>query len=310
MTTQKSRIAFEPFLEMLTSERGASKNTIEAYRKDLERFQEHLLKKDIQDATTNDIKKYLEHLNKSGFSATTQSRRLSALRQYYTFLQEERFRKDNPAKILENPKLPRSLPKVLSEDEVNKLFAVLTDDTSYEGLQLLCLLEILYAAGLRVSELVSLTRASILDGGSAVMVRGKGNKERIVPLTDSAADVLKKYLDDRQKKLGKEAAANKHLFPSRAKQGYLPRQSFALMLKKVAAKAGIDADRLSPHVLRHAFATHLLNHGADLRSVQEMLGHSDISTTQIYTHVMDKRLIDAVKTHHPLAKAGVKKLKN
>lgn len=293
----------ESFLEMLSAERGLSQNTIEAYRRDLIDLEEATGKSPV-DLAAGELQTYFQKLDgRRARSATTQARRLSAVKQFYQFLVAENIRGDNPSVVLSAPKLPKRLPKILSEEDVTALFEAAAKDESVKGLQKLCLLEILYATGLRVSELVSLKRSSFLPDMVAVLVRGKGDKERIVPLTNAAREATHNYLAMRS---GDEKST--YLFPGTSKQGHMTRQRFGQILKELAKEAGLMPSRVSPHVLRHAFATHLLNHGADLRSVQELLGHADLMTTQIYTHVMDGRLKSAVEQYHPLS--GAKKGKN
>jgi integrase/recombinase XerD len=308
--------AVEAFLDMLVAERGAAENTIGAYRRDLADIAGFLDGRGtaIDRAGPDDLRAYLDHLahqpgagRSRETAARTVARRLSAMRQFYRFLVSEGRRADDPSSGLDGPKLGRSLPKVLSEDDVDRLLEAAAEREGPEGVRLVALLEVLYATGLRVSELVGLPRGALARDGAALIVRGKGGKERLVPLSEPARDALAAYLSVRGHFLvpGREKAQGLWLFPSRiARNGYLTRQRFAQLLKELALDAGIDPERVSPHVLRHAFATHLLNRGADLRSVQKMLGHADISTTQIYTHVIDERLTRLVETHHPLARSG------
>lgn len=302
------------FLDMLVAERGASANTVAAYGRDLEDLSAFLAAKrgrPIDQASGDDLRAYLERSKTGqGVAARTLARRLSAIRQFFAFVLSEGVRQDDPATALDGPKIGRALPKVLTENDVDALLAAASrtaedPDRRPEGLRLVALLEVLYATGLRVSELVGLPLAAIARDGRVLMVRGKGNKERLVPLSDPARAALADYLGVRDHFLvvGREAGQAAYMFPSRtALAGHLTRQRFAQLLKALAIEAGLDPARVSPHVLRHAFATHLLNHGADLRSVQKMLGHADISTTQIYTHVQGERLAALVEAHHPLAK--------
>ena len=298
----------EAFLEMLASERGASKNTISAYRRDLIDFTQHLRRNTtLETATRDQIEAYLEALSDAGASANTQQRRLSSLRQFYKFLVSEKRRDDNPTSVIQGAKTGRPLPKLLSEDDVAVLLACAQRKEGPEGLRLWCLLEILYASGLRVSELVGLPLSALRRKDRILFVTGKGGRERVVPLSPAALEAIEAYLTVRDGFIAKaEPHAHKKpaanwLFPSRGAQGHLTRQRFAQLLKDLALDAGLAPDTLSPHTLRHAFATHLLNHGADLRSVQKMLGHADISTTQIYTHVQEQRLTKLVEDNHPLA---------
>ncbi len=292
----------EAFLEMLMAERGAAHNTYQAYRRDLAHFAAHLAaaKGAIEAADATQIRSYLSHLDEMGISASTAARRLSSLRQFYGFLAAEGIRPDDPTADIDSPRRGRVLPKILSEAEVEKLFDEAAKHTGLQGVRLRALLETLYATGLRVSELVTLPLSAILGEPGLLLVRGKGDKERVVPLSDPAIKALEAYLAVRRGFVTADTEVN-WLFPSRGKSGWLSRQRFAKMLKELALEAGIDPARVSPHVLRHAFASHLLANGADLRAVQQMLGHADISTTQIYTHVLDARLKSLVETHHPLA---------
>lgn len=303
----------DAFLEMLAAERGAAANTLEAYRRDLEHCEDFLSgrRKSLGDAATEDLRAYLQALSASGMAPRTAARRLSALRQFYRFLYEDRLRGDDPTTGLESPRQGRPLPKILSEAEVDRLLEVARADPSPEGIRLLALLELLYATGLRVSELVSLPLSSTARDPRVLLVRGKGGRERLVPLSEPAREALSVYREIRTRFLMSKQAAKAHdgkklpdspwLFPSRGKSGHLTRHRVGQLLKDLAMAAGLDPAKLSPHVLRHAFASHLLDHGADLRAVQKMLGHADISTTQIYTHVLSERMKSLVLNHHPLA---------
>jgi integrase/recombinase XerD len=289
----------EAFLESLLAERGVSRATLAAYRQDLTGFCSFLKKKPPETATAEDVAGYAKAQTRAGMDPRTLARRFSALRQFYRFLLTESHCTEDPTGKLERPKAGQRLPGVLSEAEVLKLLEVVREDPSPEGLRLVALVEILYATGLRVSELVTLPLGAIGRERRLIRVKGKGGKERIVPLTPPALESLVAYMAVREHFSGKKA--NKYLFPSASATGALTRQRFAQMLKELAVKAGIYPSRLSPHKLRHAFATHLLDHGADLRSVQKLLGHADISTTQIYTHVASARLKQAIEKH-PLAR--------
>lgn len=302
------------FLEMMVAERAASPNTIDAYRRDLLDLLRFLHTRGLtpEKADTEALRRYQQALSKAGMSPRTGARRLSTLRQFYRFLYAEGIRSDDPSAALDRPKARRPLPKYLSESEVERLLASAAARPGADGVRMTALLELLYATGLRVSELVGLPLSAIARDGSFVTVRGKGEKERLVPLTEPAVAALKAYLSLRA---GYPAAdepgsgrrrnpAARYLFPSRSRQGHLTRVRFGQVLKEVAIDAGIEPDRVSPHVLRHSFASHLLAHGADLRSVQQMLGHADIATTQIYTHVLDGQLQTLVREAHPLAKRG------
>ncbi len=295
----------EAFLEMLQVERGASSNTIEAYRRDLGDFARFLDTRAVgpSAADAGAVRAYLGRLVRAGFAQRTIARRLSALRQYHRFLFADGVRADDPTTAIDSPRRGRLLPKVLSEDDVESLFQAAKAWRGPDGARLAALLEILYSTGLRVSELVGMPLSALGRDRRFLIVRGKGGKERLVPLGEKARAALDHY-----KTLRKHFHAPGHepkwLFPSRGAGGYLTRQRFAQLLKALAIEAGLDPKSVSPHVLRHAFATHLLNRGVDLRSVQRMLGHADISTTQIYTHVLDERLKTVVRTHHPLARQG------
>jgi integrase/recombinase XerD len=300
----------ELFLDMLAAERGAGENTLAAYRNDLEDLSAHLRtsRSTIANATTDSLRKFLAGLDERGFKSSSLARRLSAIRQLYRFLYSEGKRGDDPAAVLEGPKRARSLPKVLSIADVDALLETARANSDnveqplarrLRAMRLLCLLEVVYATGLRVSELVALPAAAARRDQRMLVVRGKGGKERLVPLNKQAKQAMAEYLELRSKaEPGKES---KWLFPSFGEQGHLTRQHFARDLKTLGATCGIQPSRLSPHVLRHAFASHLLHNGADLRVVQTLLGHADISTTQIYTHVLEERLKTLVRDLHPLA---------
>jgi integrase/recombinase XerD len=300
----------EAFLEMMSAERGASENTLLSYRRDLEDAAEFMAAKGkgLDDAASADLRAYMDDIARRGFAASSQARRLSALRQFYRFLYSEGLRPDDPSGTVDSPRKDRALPKVLGEDEVGRLLERAASEAADESLgggerlaaiRMHALIELLYATGLRVSELVALPVAVARRDERFFIVRGKGNKERMVPLSGKAREALKLWLGARA---GEQSMADSPwLFPAASEGGFLPRQVFARELKGLAARAGIGAARVSPHVLRHAFASHLLQNGADLRVVQQLLGHSDISTTQIYTHVLEKRLVELVSRHHPLA---------
>jgi integrase/recombinase XerD len=309
--------SIDSFLDMLTAERGAAMNTRHAYWRDLADVSVYLRdnrKSDVDTATTADIKAYLDHLankthvkgkNKSQIAVRTVARRLSALRQFYRYLVSENIRKDDPTTTIESPKQGRTLPKTLSESEVSTLIKAAASQGGPDSLRLVCLLEMLYATGLRVSELVGLPLSAVNDDSQFLLVDGKGGRERMVPLSEPAQKAIKDYLAVRPQFIGPEnrAAQEKWMFPSRTSEsGHLTRQRFAQLLKDLSRVADIDEERVSPHILRHAFATHLLSRGADLRSVQKMLGHADIATTQIYTHIVGGGLKKTVEEKHPLAK--------
>ncbi len=295
----------ETFLEMLAAERGAAANTIAAYRRDLDHFAAELASRGRNDrnASAEDIRAYMAGLASDGLAASTGARRVSALRQYFRFLHMEGIRTDDPAAPVDSPRRGRPLPKILGEKEVERLLAAAHAMPGPEGLRLTAMLELLYATGLRVSELVTLPLSAVARDPEFLVVRGKGGRERLVPLNEAGREAVRRYREARSHFLP-EGQASPWLFPSRGREGYLTRQRFAQLLKALATTSGIDPRRVSPHVLRHAFASHLLAHGADLRSVQQMLGHADISTTQIYTHVLDERLRALVARKHPLAHAG------
>jgi integrase/recombinase XerD len=303
------------FLDMLAAEQGAGENTIEAYRRDLTDFSEFCAHagQSFAGVPTETLRGYLADLDTRGFKSSSAARRLSAIRHLFRFLLNERIRTDDPAAILSGPKRGRGLPKVLSIGDVDRMLTRAkelsqTADASpsqrLRAQRLYCLLEVLYATGLRVSELVSLPRSAARNDARMIVVRGKGNKERLVPLNDASRQAMADYLgatDAAKNNKQKNASASKWLFPSFGESGHLTRQHFARDLKELAAASGLAPRLVSPHVLRHAFASHLLHNGADLRIVQTLLGHTDISTTQIYTHVVEERLKSLVRDLHPLA---------
>jgi len=288
----------ESFLDMMSAERGASANTIAAYRRDL---LDLAGRTDLKRAARDDVRKYLASLTKAGIAASSQARKLSALRQFFGFLYTEGIRRDDPTSAIDAPKRGRPLPKVLTREDLDSLIEAAREQDGPEGVRLLCVVEMLYAAGLRVTELAGLPLAAVRGKDGFIIVRGKGRKERMAPLNPSARRAIKAYLDVRHAFLPK-GEESKFLFPSRSAEGYLTRRRVHQMLKELAFKANIDPDKLSPHVLRHAFATHLVEGGADLRSVQTLLGHADIATTQIYTHVASDRLTSVMEAAHPLSR--------
>ena len=294
----------EAFLEMMAVERAAAKNTLAAYGRDLEDAAGFLAGRgrDLSDASTEDVEAYFVALGARGASAATAARRRASLRQFYRFVLGEGWRTDDPSRRVEAPKQGRSLPKVLSREEMDRLIASAGARDGAQGLRVACMVELAYASGLRVSELTGLTLAALAPDPAYLIVRGKGGKERLAPLNEAARAAVKAYLEARPRFLPKGDKANPWLFPSRGKGGRLTPRRFAQLLDEAAGDAGIDPARVSPHVLRHAFATHLLEGGADLRVVQTLLGHADIATTQIYTHVAGDRLREVVETKHPLAK--------
>lgn len=293
----------ESFLEMMSAERGASVHTLDAYRRDLLDFRAFLVarKRALDAANDEDIRGYLASVSVAGLKASTQARRLSAIRQFHKFLLDEDIRQDDPTSKIDAPKRGRPLPKIVSEEQTTSLIDTASIKDGPEALRLLCLIELLYASGLRVSELVTLPLNAVTGERRMLMVKGKGGKERLVPLGAPAREAIKAYLDVRKVFLPKMEKAQRFLFPSRGAAGHLTRRRVGQLLKELAGGAGIDPAKLSPHVLRHAFASHLVAHGADLRSVQQLLGHADIATTQIYTHVQDERLRRLVAEKHPLA---------
>lgn len=309
----------DSFLDMLTSERGAALNTRQAYWRDLADFSLWLraqFKREVVDATSVEIKNYLDELgkrihvkgqNKNQIATRTVARRLSALRQFYRYLVSENVRKEDPTATIDSPKQKRTLPKTLSEGEVAQLIKTAAIGGAGDSVRLVCLLEMLYATGLRVSELVGLPMSAIGEDAQFIMIAGKAGRERMVPLSDTAQKAIKHYLEVRKQFIASDDKGTQAqwLFPSRTSEsGHLTRQRFAQLLKDLADEAQIPADRVSPHVLRHAFATHLLSNGADLRSVQKMLGHADIATTQIYTHIISDKAKATLKDKHPLGRTG------
>lgn len=299
----------ESFLEMLSAERGAAKNTLVSYAKDLEQYSAFLAGERTFFASVHTpiIEQHLASLARQGFSSSTQARHLSAIRQFHKFLFAEGIRNDDPCSTIDSPKLKSSLPKVMTIQDVDRLIGLAEQDANKQqgsyakrlrAARMYVLLELLYAPGLRVSELVSLPSNLAIVENRFFSVIGKGQKERIVPLSEKAKAAIGQYNKCRQEK--PERAESKFLFPASSKEGHFTRQAFARDLKALAIEAGLDASQISPHVLRHAFASHLLQNGADLRSVQQLLGHADIATTQIYTHVLDERLKQLVEDHHPL----------
>ena len=306
----------DDFLTAIAAERGAARNTLDAYARDLAHFLAFVDRrgKRLADLRGGDISHYLREMATDGLAASSRARRLSAVRQFLKFLVGDGVLGENPADGIASPKKQRALPKTLSIAEVDALIdtaakriAGTSGRERLRALRLHCLMEMLYATGMRVSELVSLPR-SVLKGDRRVLaIVGKGGRERQVPLNGAARRALDTFLaaSDDPETTPARARSAKWLFPANSAEGYLPRQRFAVELKELACEAGLDPERVSPHVLRHAFASHLLDRGADLRAVQKLLGHADISTTEIYTHVLEERLKSLVNEHHPLAeKAG------
>ncbi len=317
MGAPAARAALKDFLDMLAAERGAAKNTIDAYARDLSDYLLGLARRrrDPLSATTQDIRDYLSDLAEAALKPASSARKLSAIRQFHRFRAAEERRADDPAALLEGPRQGRRLPKILSVAEVDAILRVCREglddparppEERLRARRAACLVEVLYASGLRVSELVALplSAAKVAEkppeqGGGFLAIRGKGGRERLAPLTGAARETMAAYRR-LLLELHPESAKQKWLFPSIGESGHLTRQVFARELKFLAAAAGIAPLRVSPHVLRHAFASHLLQNGADLRIVQELLGHADIATTQIYTHVLDERLKAMVRDLHPL----------
>lgn len=298
------------FLEAQAAELDASENTRLAYSRDLKDFT-HWLERHAQDllsVSQDQIESYLIDLDAAGMARSTRARRLSAIRQFYRFAFEEGWRSDNPAVRVKGPAREKRLPKTLSEEEVDRLLVAARESgRPAECLRNTCLMEVLYATGLRVTELVSLPVMAARGDPRMLLVRGKGGKERMVPLSRPAREALAAWLVHRDAaealaEQKKGTPPSKFLFPSHSKAGHLTRHRFYLLIKELAVQAGVSPDRVTPHTLRHAFATHLLSHGADLRAIQTLLGHADVATTEIYTHVLEDRLKELVLEHHPLAK--------
>ncbi len=303
-------LAIEAFLEMLSAERGASHHTLDAYRRDLNHAARALTGDGLRliTATRQDLESYLLSLVDDGLAASTSARRLSALKQFYAFALDDDRRTDNPAEKLRGPKRQRPLPKLLSEDEVDRLFAAAAEGAGPRGARRRCLLELLYAAGLRVSELVSLPASAKRPRERTLLIKGKGGRERLIPLTPSALEAIAAYAPFQEEFAAADGERRSRglqfLFPADSRTGHLTREAFARELKELAGLAGLAPEQVSPHVLRHAFATHLLSNGADLRVVQALLGHADLSTTQIYAHVLEERLRQTVEIAHPLSRSS------
>lgn len=305
MSTDSRWIA--TFLEAQAAEADAARNTQLAYARDLKDFSDWLTARDktLDQAARGDVEAYMIHCDAQGLAQSTRARRLSAIKQLYRFAQSEGWRSDNPAIELRGPGKPRRLPKTLSHDEVDRLLEAAATQ-GRDRLRNTCLMQVLYATGMRVTELVSLPASAARGDPRMLLIRGKGGKERLVPLSPPARAALAAWLAARD--ADQEAAAkaggkpSPFLFPSRSKEGHLTRHRFYALVKELAVAGGVSPDKVTPHTLRHAFATHLLAGGADLRAIQTMLGHADVSTTEIYTHVLEERLKELVLTHHPLAK--------
>ena len=292
------------FLEMMAVERSAARNTLTAYAKDLEDASAFLASKGqgLDNAAAEDIEAYFQALGARGLAPATAARRRASVRQFYRFVLGEGWRKDDPSRRVDAPKKGRPLPKVLSRAEVEALIAAASEKDGAAGLRLACMIEMIYASGLRISELLALPLTALARDPAYLIVKGKGGKERLAPLNMAARTAVKAYLPVRPVFFPKGAKDSPWLFPSRGAAGRLTSRRMAQLLDEAAQAAGIDPERVSPHVLRHAFATHLLEGGADLRAVQTLLGHADIATTQIYTHVAEDRLREVVQTKHPLAR--------
>jgi integrase/recombinase XerD len=305
-------MCLQMFLEMLSIERGLAENTLLAYQNDLNDFAEHLpASVTLKDAARSHIEAYLKHLHLQGYQNSSTARRLSALKQFYHFLYSEKLRPDDPASLLQTPKKAHALPKTISEHQVSHLLEWIETQAQHHdltplkklaALRLHAMVEILYSSGMRVSELVSLIHQPMREEQPFVNVTGKGNKQRLTPLSTPA---IKAYQAYRQAYTHLNDSHSHYAFPARSQKGHMTRQAFARELKSASLQAGLDGNAISPHILRHAFASHMLANGADLRSLQIFLGHKDIATTQIYTHVLEERLIDLVETYHPMGqKAG------
>lgn len=300
----------ERFLEAQVAELGASQNTIDAYASDLRKFAQ-TVGVDLINVQTDEITGFMVALTNEGLAQSTRARRLSAIKQFYRFLFEEGLRSDNPAMKLKGPGRAKRLPGTLSEDEVGRLLEMAHRvGRARDRARNLCLLQLLYATGMRVSELVSLPLSAVRGSPRIILVKGKGGRERHVPLSPDAQEATRKWVSVRASLQDKGAETfqpdSKFLFPSRGKSGHLTRHAFAAYLKDLAVETGLDPAKVSPHKLRHAFATHLLSNGADLRTIQALLGHADISTTEIYTHVLDAQIKELVNEHHPLASQTLK----
>jgi integrase/recombinase XerD len=302
----------EAFLEMMAVERAAARNTLTAYQKDLSDAGAFLLARgrDLTDAAVEDIEAYFLALGARGLSPATAARRRAAVRGLYRFALGEGWRADDPSRRIDAPKLGRALPHVLTRAEVDRLIAAAGEKDGAAGLRLACMVELLYASGLRISELLALPVSAVARDPTYLIVRGKGGKERLAPLNGPARAAIKAYLPARASFFASGATDSPWLFPSRGASGRLTARRFAQLLDEAAIVAGVDPAKISPHGLRHAFATHLLEGGADLRTVQKLLGHADIATTQIYTHVAQDRLRAVMESSHPLAKARTRKIQS
>lgn len=317
MVTPTTSHWISAFLEAQAAELGAATNTQLAYGRDLKDFQEYLSRnaQDFATASRADVESYLVHCDAQGLAKSTRARRLSAIKQLYRFAFEEGLRTENPAIQISGPGQDKRLPKILSEAEVDRLLDAARHSGRSQSDQTrnTCLMELLYATGMRVSELVGLPISATRGDPRLLLITGKGGKERMVPLSPPARVALTEWLQDRDRQddltRSKRLPISRFLFPSRGKSGHLTRHRFYLLIKEFAVTAGVEPSKVTPHTLRHAFATHLLANGADLRAIQTMLGHADVATTEIYTHVLEERLSELVLDHHPLAQAGGRKAK-
>jgi integrase/recombinase XerD len=294
------------FIEMIVIERGLAKNTATSYKNDLDQLNEFCKKKslNIVKLDENKLDDYLSKFINQGFEKTSLARKISTYTQFFDFLIEEKLIANNPIKNIKQPKLDSKLPFIISVEDIQSLINNSKQDKSNFGIRLNCMIEIMYASGIRVSELVTMTLASLYQDKNFIIITGKGNKERLIPISKDTQDTINNYLKIRKFFFNKNKEV-KWLFPSKqSKVGHITRQRFSQLLSLLSNKAGLKIKKISPHKLRHAFASHLLANGADLRSLQQMLGHEDISTTQIYTHILDKRLKQIIKDKHPLSKVS------
>lgn len=300
----KNTSLVENFLEVLASEKGLARNTIQSYKSDLDQFINFIEKKecDIKRLSVDNINEFIYSFQNKGFERTTISRKISSLSHFFNFLLEEKIIDLNPINHLEIPKQKKKLPIILSNKQVDKLLEFTKEDKTPKGIRLYTMIEILYATGIRITELVEMKLSSLYEDKNFLLIIGKGQKERLVPVSSQTRDTINVYLKIRKKFIS-DNNESKWIFPSKqSSKGHITRQRFNQLLNKINEKGNLGIKRISPHKLRHAFATHLLSNGIDLRSLQQMLGHSDISTTQIYTHVLKERLKQVIKDNHPLSK--------